>query len=108
MQSLQGCAEGETLADCGAREFTRNGCNACHSVDGTALVGPSLQGVFGHEVALAGGGTVVADENYLRQSIMDPGSQIVEGFQNQMPTFAGRLDDDQVNALIAYLQSLSN
>ncbi len=107
LQSLQGCAEGESLADCGEKAFSRNGCTACHSVDGSALIGPSLLGTYGSTRNFEGGDSVVADDNYIRQSIMDPGSQIVQGFTNQMPTFAGRLDDDQVNALIAYIQSLS-
>lgn len=106
--SLQGCAEGETLADCGERQFQRSGCTACHTVEGSdVVVGPPLAGLFGQTRNFEGGDSAVADENYIRQSIMDPGSQIVQGFANQMPVFAGQLDDDQVNSLIAYIQSLS-
>lgn len=107
LQSLQGCADGETLAECGERSFSRNGCTTCHNVDTSVKIGPGLAGVYGSDRPLESGETVPADDNYIRQSIMDPGGQIVQGFQNQMPTFAGRLDDDEVNALIAYIQSLS-
>lgn len=104
---LQGCAEGETLAECGETVFTRNGCNACHSVDGPRLVGPTMQGLFGSERSFADGSTAVADENYIRQSLMEPNAQVVEGFAPAMPVFAGRLDDEELNALIAYIQSLA-
>lgn len=107
LSGLQGCADGQTLAECGEVQFTRNGCNACHAVvPDQTIVGPSLHGVFGSERAFTDGTTATADENYIRQSIVNPNGQIVEGFPAAMPVFAGRLDDEQINALIAYIQSL--
>jgi len=107
LETLQGCAEGESLADCGSRVFTQKGCNSCHSIDGSRVIGPTFSGLWGSERAFTDGTSQVADENYVRQSIMDPGGQIVEGYQAQMPTFAGRIDDEELNALMAYIQSLA-
>jgi len=69
--------------------------------------GPSLQGVFGKPVALEDGRTVTADENYIRECILDPGARRVKGFQPIMPTFQGLVTDEQVNALVAYVKALS-
>lgn len=105
--TLQGCADGETLADCGGRLFTRNGCNACHSVAGETVIGPPLNGIYGVERNFTDGTSAVADDNYLRVSLMEPNSQVVQGFDPVMPTFAGRLDEDELTALIAYIRSLN-
>lgn len=93
-------------AERGEKIYKEKGCNACHSVDGTVLVGPSFQGLVGHDVELQDGGTVTADENYIRQSILEPQSQIVKGFQPVMPSFKGILSDDDITALIAYMKTL--
>lgn len=93
-------------AELGEKIYKEKGCNACHSVDGSTLVGPSFKGVFGHTVELADGSKVDADENYLRQSILEPQSQVVKGFQPVMPSFKGILSDDEVTAVIAYIKTL--
>ena len=97
---------GEDLAATGQQLATTNGCTGCHSIDGAAGVGPTWQGLFGHEVKLSDGSTVTADEAYLTESIHDPGAKVVEGFQNIMPQTYAEMPDDQVNAIIAYIQSL--
>ena len=107
-QGLMGCQEGQSLADCGAVTFKRNGCNACHTVDGSKLVGPSLKGVFGQPVKLTDGSTVTVDESYVRESVMNPTAKVVEGFNPAMPTFAGRLNEEQMNSLVEYIRSLAN
>lgn len=94
------------LIEQGRQLYTSKGCIGCHSVDGSQGVGPSWQGLFGHEVTLADGSTVVADEAYLRESILNPGAKVVEGFQNIMPSFEGQLTDAELNALIAFIRSL--
>ncbi|MCA9810534.1 MAG: cytochrome c oxidase subunit II [Candidatus Dadabacteria bacterium] len=93
-------------AELGEKIYKEKGCNACHSIDGSTLVGPSFKGVFGHTVELADGSNVDADENYLRQSILEPQSQVVKGFQPVMPSFKGILSDDEVTAVIAYIKTL--
>lgn len=97
----------ETIADKGKALFAAKACSACHSTDGAPGAGPTLKAVFGHEVALADGSTVKADENYLRQSLMEPAAQVVKGFNGGvMPTFQGQLKDDEVTALIEYIKTL--
>lgn len=93
-------------AEQGEKIYKQKGCNACHSVDGTVLVGPSFKGLVGHDVELEGGSTVTADENYIRQSILEPQSQVVKGFQPVMPSFKGILTDDDISSLIAYMKTL--
>jgi len=69
--------------------------------------GPNLQGVFGKPVQLGDGRSVMADENYIRECILDPGAKRVKGFQPIMPTFQGLVSEEQVNALVAYVKSLA-
>jgi cytochrome c oxidase subunit II len=64
-------------------------------------------GVFGKPVLLEDGRTVTADENYVRESILNPGAKVVSGFRPIMPTFQGLVSEEQVNALVAYVKSLS-
>ena len=95
-----------TPVDAGRKLFQVRGCQQCHSVDGSAKTGPSLLGVFGHEQALADGSTVVADENYIRESILEPQARVVAGYDPVMPTYQGRLNDREIMAVIEYLKSL--
>lgn len=93
-------------AEAGARLYKIRGCAQCHSVDGSAGIGPTLSGLFGEAVPLVGGGSVVAEENYLRESILEPQAKVVAGFQPVMPTYKGRLTDAEITALIAYIKTL--
>jgi len=93
-------------AEAGERLFAKRGCNQCHSIDGSAGVGPSLLDVYGRNRPLRGGAVVEADENYLRQSILEPAASIVAGFEAYMPTYQGRLKEAEVIALIEYLKRL--
>ena len=99
--------EGETPVQAGERLFAELGCIACHRADSGAL-GPNLDGVFGHEVTLADGQTVIADENYLRESILNPHEKIVAGFAPIMPTFQGVITEEQLGHIITYIKSLAN
>ena len=85
----------------------RKGCPVCHTVDGTRLTGPSFLNLMGRSSELADGSTAVADAAYVRQSILDPTTQIVAGYEPVMPSFAGQLRDEEIDAIIAYLTSLS-
>jgi len=95
-----------TMAENGAHLFRSKSCVTCHSVTGERMIGPSVKGLFGSVVELEGGVKVKADENYVRESIMDPMKKIVKGFAPQMPTFRGMLSDEDVNDLIAYFKTL--
>ena len=92
----------------GAALFTSSGCTACHAVEAGAatLVGPTLFGVAGTEQPLSDGTVVLADEAYLRSSMVEPSSQIVDGFTNAvMPSYAS-LSAEELRALVAYLTSI--
>ncbi|MCC7479729.1 c-type cytochrome [bacterium] len=86
--------------------YNNRGCVQCHSIDGKAGTGPTFKGLWGHEAKLKDGGTVLVDENYVRESVLDPQAKIVEGFQPVMPTYQGRLKDAEIGYLIAYLKTL--
>jgi cytochrome c oxidase subunit II len=77
-------------AEEGRKTYTSLGCNACHSLDGSRLVGPSFLKVFGREGRLADGTSYVVDENYIRESILNPELKIVEGYSNVMPSFQSK------------------
>jgi cytochrome c oxidase subunit 2 len=104
-QWLSGGAKGESMAAAGNRLFGQYGCVSCHIADGTGR-GPVLQGVFGHPVKLQDGRTVMADEAYVRESILNPSAKIVAGYTPIMPTFQGQISEEQVLQLIAYIKSL--
>jgi len=93
------------LSAAGEKVFAELGCATCHRNDVQGR-GPSLQGVFGKPVQLEDGRMITADENYIRESILDPGTKIVKGFRPVMPTFQGLVSEEQLNALVAYVKSL--
>ncbi len=86
------------------------GCLACHTVDGSASVGPTWQGVFGHEVTVIlpdGSETkVIADEAYLKESTLNAGAKIVKGYPAIMPSYEGQISEADLEALIAYIKTL--
>lgn len=92
------------LATRGFDIYRRVGCSGCHEPTSTVHA-PDLGGLFGSPVHLADGSTVIADENYLRDSILLPKKQVVAGFDPVMPSFQGQLDEDDLSALIAYIKS---
>lgn len=97
---------GMTPEEFGAQLYAKQGCNACHSVDGKANIGPTWKALYGHSVALASGGSVTADDAYIKNSILEPASQVVAGFQPVMPSYKGKLSDRQIEALVAYIKTL--
>jgi cytochrome c oxidase subunit 2 len=94
-----------SMAESGARIFAKLDCATCHSDSGKA---PLLAGRFGAEIPLAGGGSVRADEAYLRESILAPRTRMVAGYPATMPAYQGQLTESQVLELIAYLKTLPN
>jgi cytochrome c oxidase subunit 2 len=95
----------QPLAVTGQKLFSELGCSTCHRFD-TQGRGPNLTGVYGKPVLLEDGRTVMADENYIRESILSPNAKIVNGFKPIMPTFQGLVSDEQLSALVAYVKSL--
>lgn len=91
----------------GQRVATSAGCIACHSLDGSALVGPTWKGIFGKTETMADGSTVVVDEAYLYESIVNPSAKIVAGFQDLMPkNYGDILTEAEINALIEYMKTI--
>ena len=102
---LSGGTATGTLASNGQQLFQQLGCSTCHRSD-TQGRGPNLVGVFGKPVLLEDGRTVTADENYIRESILNPGAKIVSGFKPIMPSFQGQVSEESLMALVAYVKSL--
>ncbi len=90
----------------GQQLLTEKGCTACHTMDGTNLVGPTFKGIWGHNTEMADGSSVVVDENYIRESILKPNAKIVKGFKPLMPTFEGMVNEDEMSAIITLIKSL--
>ena len=98
-------SDGQPLAARGQQLFQQLACMTCHLSDGTGR-GPSLAGVYGSKVELANGTGVMADEGYIRESILTPQMKLVSGFQPVMPTFQGLVNEEGVMSLIEYIKSL--
>ncbi|MGA2963056.1 MAG: cytochrome c oxidase subunit II [Candidatus Korobacteraceae bacterium] len=94
-----------SLASEGEKAFMQYGCSMCHRADYQGR-GPNLVGLFGKPVLLDDGRTVVADESYLRESIVYPGAKIVSGFKNIMPNFLGQISEEELISLVAYIKGL--
>ncbi len=94
-------------ASAGEKLFTQLACVTCHIANGTGRA-PSLNGVYGARVLLADGTSVVADEAYIRESILQPKAKIVAGYQPVMPTFQGLVTEEQILNLTAYIKSLQS
>jgi cytochrome c oxidase subunit 2 len=103
---LSGGSTSGSLASNGESIFQQLGCVTCHRSD-TQGRGPNLAGIFGKPVQLEDGRTVVADENYIRESILSPSAKVVKGFKPIMPVFQGLVSEEQLTELVAYVKSLS-
>lgn len=108
---LSATGSGETLAAAGQALFIRYGCSGCHQAEGRGGNGtvraPTLNGVYGSPVPLSDGTIVIADDRYIRDSILMPKSQLVASYEPVMPSFAGVLNEEDLVKLIAYIKSLA-
>ena len=95
----------QAMTDTGEKLFSDLGCVMCHRAD-TPGRGPNLAGIYNKPVQLEDGRSVIADENYIRESIMEPNAKVVKGFRPIMPTLQGQISDEQLNELVAYVKSL--
>jgi cytochrome c oxidase subunit 2 len=102
---LSGGAPEGSLASAGEKLFQDLACVTCHRPDAQGR-GPGLQGLFGKTVELQNGERVVADEDYIRESILRPSAKITAGFQPIMPTFQGLINEEQLLQLVEYVKSL--
>ena len=104
---LSGNVSGQTPVQAGQDLFQNKlGCASCHE-GGASQRGAKLEGIYGTDIKLTTGQSVRADDEYIRNSILNPGGQIVEGYQPIMPTFKGQVTEEQLLALVAYIKSLS-
>jgi cytochrome c oxidase subunit 2 len=103
---LSGSGGGVSMATAGAKLFQSLGCVTCHMEHDTGR-GPSLVGLFGKSIKIQGGSAVVADETYVRDSILNPHAKVVAGYQPIMPTFKGLISEDGILQILAYVKSLN-
>jgi cytochrome c oxidase subunit II len=104
---LSGGGTEGSMAQQGEKLFQTMGCSTCHLLDQQGRC-PNLRGVYGSRVQLQGGGTVVADDAYIRESILNPNAKIVAGFRPDiMPTFQGQISEEGILQLIVYIKSLA-
>lgn len=105
---LAGAGTGQTMAASGAALFESLACVTCHREEtaGTIVRGPDLDGLYGSQVQLADGRAVVADDEYIRESILNPQAKLVAGWDPVMPTFQGQVTEEQLSQLIAYVRTL--
>jgi cytochrome c oxidase subunit 2 len=96
----------EDPIEIGRDSYQRRGCVACHSLDGTIRVAPSWKGLWGKTVALEGGGTVVVDEAFVRESILQPQAKLEKGYPASMPSYEGALAEAELAAFVALIKSL--
>ena len=104
----EGGSKGSDLspAEYGEKLVSENACNSCHSIDGTDMVGPTFKGLWGKEEMLKSGESITVDENYLRESILNPQAKIVQGYGPSMPPYQGQLSNEQINAIIEYIKTI--
>jgi cytochrome c oxidase subunit II len=99
--------EGDDLAHVGAKLFVSRGCSGCHA-DASKVHAPKLAGLYGRGVQLSDGRQIKADDGYIRDSILQPKRDITAGFEPIMPSYAGLLDDGEIQSLTAYIRSLAS
>ncbi|MGO9777153.1 MAG: c-type cytochrome, partial [Terracidiphilus sp.] len=104
---LASSTSGASLAQNGERLFASLSCAACHNTRPDAR-GPNLAGVYGAKLPLASGGTVIADEAYLREAILNPSQHVTQGYAPIMPTYQGQISEEGVIALLEYIKNLDS
>jgi cytochrome c oxidase subunit 2 len=100
-------ATGDTLAQSGEKLFRELGCSGCHAGNGTVRA-PRLEGIYGKPTPLQSGEVVIADDKYIRDSILLPNAQVAAGYAPVMPTFQGRITEEDLFQLIAYIKSIGD
>ena len=96
-----------SLAEYGAKLYKSKACVTCHTIDGSPSTGPTFSGLLQRTENFTDGSNIKPDENYIRESILNPQAKVVNGFQPVMPTYQGILKDREIDALVTYIKSLS-
>jgi cytochrome c oxidase subunit 2 len=104
---LAGERPGQAAPASGEELFASLACSTCHRAD-SAVIAPKLHGAFGKEAEMANGEIVLVDENYLRESILEPAAKVVKGYRPVMPTYQGQISEEQLMELIAYIKSIGD
>jgi cytochrome c oxidase subunit 2 len=102
----QNCPDNVLVAE-GQKLYAKKACIGCHTTTGARLVGPSWKGIWGKQ-EITDHGPVTVDENYIRESVLDPQAKIVAGFPPTMPPFRGQISDQEIDEIIAYIKSLKD
>ncbi len=105
--AIAAAADDEVSVELGERLIVQQGCQACHSLDGSPGVGPTLAGLYGSEVTFVDGTSTIADEDYLYESIVDPGARITEGYDNVMASYA-HLSESEIQSLVEFIKTLAD
>ncbi|WP_242022418.1 cytochrome c oxidase subunit II [Gimesia chilikensis] len=105
LQQASDIHKNKSPVEAGEYFYKSRGCIQCHSLDGTPKNGPSFKGLYGKDEKMTDGSTVKVDDNYLRESILEPQASIVAGFRPIMPTFKGQLTDQDISAIIAFIKA---
>jgi len=105
--AVAAAADDEVSVELGERLYVQQGCQACHSLDGSPGVGPTMAGLYGSERTFTDGTTAVADEDYIIESIVEPGALIVEGYDNVMVSY-DYLSESEIQSLVEYIKTLSD
>ena len=92
------------LGELGKLVYENRGCATCHSLDGTRGQGPSWKGIYGKQETMTDGTTVLVDDNYVRESILEPQKKIVQGYEGIMPTFQGLLREREIKGVVEFIK----
>lgn len=90
----------------GKKLFEEHKCQSCHPIEGTKQLAPPIGGLFGSERKFEDGSTVIADEGYIKESIQYPGAKVVQGFNNNMPSFRELMTDKELQEITDYIKTL--
>ncbi len=98
---------GKTMEEVGELLYNRHACKACHSLDGSKLVGPTFKDLYGNTFDTREGVQIVADDAYIKESILTPNVSVIAGYEPVMTPYAGKIDDREIEAITAWLKSMS-
>ena len=90
----------------GQEVFNRMACNACHSVDGSLKLGPTIKNQYGQTIRHTDGSVVIIDDQYIRESLIDPLKYIAEGYTPIMPSYKPVLSEEDIENLISFMKAI--